>query len=67
MTLDEAIKYHESQADIFRTAAAQCDMTDTIKSKMAYNGVKTAETHKQYAEWLKELKEWRKMDDDVFR
>lgn len=62
VTLDEAIEFHKKEWDMLRTAAAQCDMTDPVESKMAYNDIGAAMRHKQYLKWLKELKERREVD-----
>ncbi len=62
VTLDEAIEFHKKEWDMLRTAAARCDMTDPVESKMAYNDIKAAKRHGQYASWFEELKERREND-----
>ena len=62
MTLDEAIKHCEEQANLLEESAAGCDMTDKIEKEIACRSGKCAAEHRQLAEWLKELKTLRKQD-----
>ena len=66
-TLDEAIKHAEEVADTCEYAASKYDMSDPYESHVACQEGKCAEEHRQLAEWLKELKEYRtqifKIDD----
>ena len=62
MTLEEAIKHCEEQANLLEESAAGCDMTDKIEKEIACRSGKCAAEHRQLAEWLKELKTLRKQD-----
>ena len=62
MTLEEAIKHCEEQANLLEESAAGCDMTDKIEKEIACRSGKCAAEHRQLAEWLKELKTLRKKD-----
>lgn len=61
MTLEEAIKHAEEVADLCEYAASKYDMSDSYESHVACQEGKCAEEHRQLAEWLKELKMYRKM------
>lgn len=56
MTLEEAIKRCEEQANLLEESAAGCDMTDKVEKEIACRSGKCAAEHRQLAEWLKELK-----------
>ena len=56
MTLEEAIKRYEEQANLLEESAAGCDMTDKVEKEIACRSGKCAAEHRQLAEWLKELK-----------
>lgn len=59
MTLDEAIKHAEEVADVCEFEASKYDMTDAYENHVACQEGKCAEEHRQLAEWLKELKDYR--------
>ena len=61
MTLDEAIRIAEEQADLLEESAKGCDLTDKVEQEIACKSGKCAEEHRQLAEWLKELKKSRIM------
>lgn len=61
MTLEEAIKHAEDQAKVCRNSI------DVLERNGLPNAAKKqrecAEEHEQLADWLKELKEYRKKDE----
>lgn len=68
MTLDEAIKHCKEKAKELRLEAEQVrDIGEVVSStKQPYNEpvkacLECAKEHEQLAEWLEELKEWRKL------
>lgn len=56
MTLEEAIKHCEEQANLLEESATGCDMTDKVEKEIACRSGKCAAEHRQLAEWLRELK-----------
>ncbi len=58
-TLEEGIKYCEEVADTCEFEASKYDMTDAYESHVACQEGECAERHRQFAEWLKELKQLR--------
>ena len=61
MTIDEAIKHAEETADNLEREA-ECIRSwgkENDTKQGAINCEKCAEEHRQLAEWLKELKDWR--------
>lgn len=67
MTIDEAIKHCEEQANLLEESAAGCDMMDKVEKEIAYRSGKCAEEHRQLAEWLKELKAYREAREEIGR
>ena len=61
MTIDEAIKHAEEVADVCEFEARKYDMTDAYESHVVCQEGKCAEEHRQLAEWLKELRAFRKI------
>ena len=59
MTLDEAIKHAEEVADAKEKKA--CNLYDAKNYEESRECIWCAEEHRQLAEWLKELKEWREL------
>ncbi len=55
MTLDEAIKHCKEKAEELRDEAIGVD------SDEAQDCIECANEHEQLAEWLEELKDWRKL------
>ena len=56
MTLEEAIKHWEKQANLLEETVAGCDMTDEVEKEIAWRSSKCAAEHRQLAKWLRELK-----------
>ena len=65
MTLDEAIKHAEEVADRCEYEASRYDMTDAYESHMACEEGVCGEEHRQLAEWLKELKQFKAAGKDA--
>lgn len=61
MTLDEAIKHCDEQAELLEESASGCDMTDKVEREIACKGGKCAEEHRQLSAWLRELKVYRQI------
>lgn len=59
MTIEEAIKHAEEVADMCEFEASKYDMTDAYESHVACQEGECAEEHRQLAEWLKELKDYK--------
>lgn len=66
MTLEEAIKHCEEQAEILRQTAAQIARAKSgfIKYEQCRE---CARDHDQLAEWLKELKAYREAEEEIGR
>ena len=63
MTLNEAIRYAEEQADLLEESAKGCDLTDKVEQEIACKSGKCAEEHRQLVEWLKDYKRLLEYDD----
>lgn len=63
MTLDEAIKHAEEVADTCEYEASKYDMSDSYESYVACQEGECADEHRQLAEWLKQLKEIKRILD----
>ena len=63
MTIDEAIKHAEEVADLCEYEASKYDMSDSYESHVSCQEGKCAEEHRQLAEWLKELKELKRLKE----
>jgi hypothetical protein len=63
MSLDEAIQHCLEVAEQKETKAKYCFKTPWESDDIAKDCVKCAEEHRQLAEWLKELKAYRKSAD----
>lgn len=61
MTLDEAIKHCEEVAENCEEQAKQCDSDDRYERHVMHENAKCAAEHRQLAEWLTELKQWRRV------
>lgn len=59
MTIDEAIKHAEEEADLCEDSVSRYDMNDPFESYMACKDRECAEDHRQLVGWLKELKQLR--------
>ena len=59
MTIDEAICHCEEVARSCDWQAAQCDETDGYECHEKAGNEQCATDHRQLAEWLTELKEWK--------
>lgn len=62
MTLDEAIIHAEEQAERLEESARGCDLTDKVEKEIACKSGKCAAEHRQLAEWLKELREYKQQN-----
>lgn len=60
--LDKAIRYEEVVVNNCEDQANKCDLTDPYERNVAYENSKCAEKHRQFAEWLKELKRLREQN-----
>lgn len=65
MTLEEAIKHCEEVADVCEFEASKYDMTDAYESHVACQEGECAEEHRQLAEWLRELKAYKKAYTEI--
>ena len=65
MTLDEAIRHAEEQADLLEESAQGCDLTDKVEKEIACKSGKCAEEHRQLAEWLKDYKRLLEQIEDI--
>lgn len=65
MNLDEAIKHAEEVADFLEDNASRYDINDPFENHMACRDGECAEEHRQLAEWLKELKEYKEQSGDA--
>jgi hypothetical protein len=63
LDLESAIKHCEEVADVCEDNASKYDLTDDFESYMASKDEECAKDHRQLAEWLRELKESRKIID----
>lgn len=61
MTIDEAISHALEVAESCEWQALQCDVTDAYENHVKGENEQCAADHKQIVEWLKELKQWRKV------
>ena len=61
MTIEEAIKHCEEVAETCEFEASRCDETDRFEQHEMYGLGKCAAEHRQLAEWLRELQEYRYM------
>lgn len=61
MTLDEAIKHCDEQAELLEESASGCDMTDKVEREIACKSGKCADEHRQLSVWLRELKVYRQI------
>lgn len=62
MTLDEAIIHAEEQAELLEESARGCDLDDRVEKEIACKSGKCAAEHRQLAEWLKELREYKQQN-----
>lgn len=62
MTLDETIIHAEEQAERLEESARGCDLTDKVEKEIACKLGKCAAEHRQLAEWLKELREYKQQN-----
>lgn len=65
MTLDEAIIHAEEQAELLEESARGCDLDDRVEKEIACKSGKCAAEHRQLAEWLKELREYKQQNVTV--
>lgn len=56
LSLDEAIRHAEEEAELLEESAQGCDLTDRIEKEIAFKSGKCAEKHRQLAEWLRDYK-----------
>lgn len=70
MTLDEAIKHYEEMAEVSECASKMLSHDAFLHSDQEYRdecrrnaivSAKTSKEHRQLAEWLTELKQWRRV------
>jgi aspartate carbamoyltransferase regulatory subunit len=59
MTIEEAIKHCEEVADTCEYEASKYDMTDAYERSVACKEGECASEHRQLAEWLRELKDYK--------
>lgn len=64
MTLDEAIKHCKEKAEELRKDADYLDAPYGMDTSARTDCLECANEHEQLAEWLEELKEWRKLKDE---
>ena len=65
ISLDEAIRHAEEQADLLEESAQGCDLTDKVEQEIACKSGKCAEEHRQLAEWLKDYKRLLEQIEDI--
>lgn len=67
MTLDEAIAHAIEVAENCEEQAKQCDSDDRYERHVMHENAKCAADHRQLAEWLRELKEAKRLLGEALR
>lgn len=62
MTLDEAIRHAEESIDLFKDEAKGRDLSNPYERHIAFEYGKSIKRYEQIIEWLKELKQLRKLE-----
>ena len=63
LTLEEAIKHAKEVADMNYNDAEKFDSNDSVENYMKANCMECAEQHEKLANWLEELKSYKKVEE----